>query len=51
MTEQSTAVSGDTRKAGFDHRLLPPMMLGSVLNPIIPSTAHGLPTSPNEMAC
>lgn len=34
MTEQSTAASGDTRKAGFDHRLLPPMMLGSVLNPV-----------------
>ncbi|GII54430.1 MFS transporter [Planotetraspora thailandica] len=34
MTDQTTAARGDTRKAGFDRRLIPPMMLGSVLNPI-----------------
>ncbi len=32
MTDQRTEVRGAT--AGFDRRLLPPMMLGSVLNPI-----------------
>ncbi len=34
MTDRTTAARGDTRKAGFDRRLVPPMMLGSVLNPI-----------------
>lgn len=34
MTDPATATRGDTRKAGFDRRLIPPMMLGSVLNPI-----------------
>jgi MFS family permease len=34
VTDQTTAARGDTRKAGFDRRLIPPMMLGSVLNPI-----------------
>ncbi|WP_377267882.1 MFS transporter [Peterkaempfera sp. SMS 1(5)a] len=33
MTDQTTAARSDTRKA-FDRRLVPPMMLGSVLNPI-----------------
>ncbi|WP_327232953.1 MFS transporter [Streptomyces sp. NBC_01317] len=34
MTDQKTAGRGRTASAGFDRRLLPPMMLGSVLNPI-----------------
>jgi len=34
MTDQRTSERGDTRQAGFDRRLVPPMMLGSVLNPI-----------------
>lgn len=35
MTDQTTAAApGDTAKEGFDRRLIPPMMLGSVLNPI-----------------
>ncbi|MFJ9537577.1 MFS transporter [Streptomyces sp. NPDC101225] len=34
MTDPATATRGDTGKAGFDRRLLPPMILGSVLNPI-----------------
>lgn len=34
MTEQSTQVGAGPEKPGFDRRLLPPMMLGSVLNPI-----------------
>jgi hypothetical protein len=34
MTDRTTATRGDIRKAGFDRRLIPPMMLGSVLNPI-----------------
>jgi MFS family permease len=34
MTDRATAPRVDTTKAGFDRRLLPPMMLGSVLNPI-----------------
>nr|WP_237531373.1 MFS transporter [Streptomyces sp. SID3212] len=34
MTDQKTAGRGRTAPAGFDRRLLPPMMLGSVLNPI-----------------
>ena len=34
MTDQRAAARGDTREAGFDRRLIPPMVLGSVLNPI-----------------
>lgn len=34
MTDRTTAARGDTRKARFDRRLVPPMMLGSVLNPV-----------------
>jgi MFS family permease len=34
MTDPTTATRGDTRRAGFDRRLIPPMLLGSVLNPI-----------------
>ncbi|MFI6656483.1 MFS transporter [Streptomyces sp. NPDC050523] len=34
MTDRTTTARGDIRKAGFDRRLIPPMMLGSVLNPI-----------------
>jgi MFS family permease len=34
MTDQRTEGRGRTATAGFDRRLLPPMMLGSVLNPI-----------------
>ncbi|CAG6398571.1 MFS transporter [Actinacidiphila cocklensis] len=34
MTDRRTAAPGDTGKAGFDRRLVPPMMLGSVLNPV-----------------
>ncbi len=34
MTDQKTAARGATAKASFDRRLIPPMMLGSVLNPI-----------------
>ncbi|MFD7716857.1 MFS transporter [Streptomyces sp. NPDC059814] len=34
MTDRTTAGRGGTAVAGFDRRLLPPMMLGSVLNPI-----------------
>ncbi|MET8637289.1 MFS transporter [Streptomyces sp. NPDC004074] len=34
MSDRTTAARGDTRKTGFDRRLVPPMMLGSVLNPI-----------------
>jgi hypothetical protein len=34
MTDQKTEGRGRTATAGFDRRLLPPMMLGSVLNPI-----------------
>jgi hypothetical protein len=34
MTDQRTQGRGRTAAAGFDWRLLPPMMLGSVLNPI-----------------
>ncbi|GAA2678537.1 MFS transporter [Streptomyces lunalinharesii] len=34
MTEAKTGVIRGTDKPGFDRRLLPPMMLGSVLNPI-----------------
>ncbi|MFE1962754.1 MFS transporter [Streptomyces sp. NPDC059479] len=34
MTDQRTEGRGGTATAGFDRRLLPPMMLGSVLNPI-----------------
>ncbi|WP_042371489.1 MFS transporter [Streptacidiphilus neutrinimicus] len=34
MNDRTTAPRGDTRKDGFDRRLIPPMMLGSVLNPI-----------------
>ncbi|MER8185958.1 MFS transporter [Kitasatospora sp. NPDC094015] len=34
MTELSTARRERTAPAGFDRRLLPPMLLGSVLNPI-----------------
>ncbi|WP_328536140.1 MFS transporter [Streptomyces sp. NBC_00344] len=34
MTEQRTAGRDGTATAGFDRRLLPPMMLGSVLNPV-----------------
>ncbi len=34
MTRRTTAVRGGTAEAGFDRRLIPPMMLGSVLNPV-----------------
>lgn len=34
MTDRTTAGRDGTAVAGFDRRLLPPMMLGSVLNPI-----------------
>ncbi|MER7678548.1 MFS transporter [Streptomyces sp. NPDC096934] len=34
MTEQKTQDRGTEAPAGFDRRLLPPMMLGSVLNPV-----------------
>lgn len=34
MTEQRTEGPGAAATAGFDRRLLPPMMLGSVLNPV-----------------
>lgn len=34
MTDARTDVITETAKPGFDRRLLPPMMLGSVLNPI-----------------
>jgi MFS family permease len=34
MTDQRTAERDRAATAGFDRRLLPPMMLGSVLNPI-----------------
>ncbi|MEU3188304.1 MFS transporter [Streptomyces sp. NPDC006923] len=34
MTDQKTAGLGGAATAGFDRRLLPPMMLGSVLNPV-----------------
>ncbi|MGW5822789.1 MFS transporter [Streptomyces noursei] len=34
MTEATTGAIRGTDKPGFDRRLLPPMMLGSVLNPI-----------------
>jgi MFS family permease len=34
MTDRTTAARDDTRKAGFDRRLIPPMVLGSILNPI-----------------
>jgi MFS family permease len=34
MTDQRTEERARTATAGFDRRLLPPMMLGSVLNPI-----------------
>ncbi|WP_243869028.1 MFS transporter [Streptomyces liangshanensis] len=34
MTEQKTVGPARTAGAGFDRRLLPPMMLGSILNPI-----------------
>ncbi|MFF3753220.1 MFS transporter [Streptomyces sp. NPDC002018] len=34
MTDQKTEGRGSTATAGFDRRLLPPMLLGSVLNPI-----------------
>jgi MFS family permease len=34
MTDQKTEGRGRTATAGFDRRLVPPMMLGSVLNPI-----------------
>ncbi|GAA4563864.1 MFS transporter [Planotetraspora kaengkrachanensis] len=34
MTDQTTAAPDDTGKAGFDRRLVPPMVLGSILNPI-----------------
>lgn len=34
MTDRTTASRGGTATAGFDRRLLPPMVLGSVLNPI-----------------
>ncbi|MGW0998737.1 MFS transporter [Streptomyces sp. NPDC002523] len=34
MTDQKTATRGDTQKAGFDCRLVPSMVLGSILNPI-----------------
>lgn len=34
MTEAATDAIRETAKPGFDRRLLPPMMLGSVLNPI-----------------
>jgi MFS family permease len=34
MTEMRTDATKETDKPGFDRRLLPPMLLGSVLNPI-----------------
>lgn len=34
MTDRGTAGPGGPATAGFDRRLLPPMMLGSILNPI-----------------
>ncbi|MFI6562139.1 MFS transporter [Streptomyces sp. NPDC050534] len=34
MTDRTTTARGDIGKAGFDRRLIPPMMLGSVLNPV-----------------
>ena len=34
MTDRKTRARGRTAAAGFDRRLLPPMMLGSILNPI-----------------
>lgn len=34
MTDRKTKGPGRTAPAGFDRRLLPPMMLGSVLNPV-----------------
>jgi MFS family permease len=34
MTDQKTEGRGGAATAGFDRRLLPPMLLGSVLNPI-----------------
>lgn len=34
MTEAATGAIRETARPGFDRRLLPPMMLGSVLNPI-----------------
>ncbi|WP_399894785.1 MFS transporter [Streptomyces sp. BBFR51] len=34
MTDAKAALRGDTDKPRFDRRLLPPMLLGSVLNPI-----------------
>ncbi|SEG91547.1 Major Facilitator Superfamily protein [Actinacidiphila yanglinensis] len=34
MTDQATTARSGTGTAGFDRRLVPPMMLGSVLNPI-----------------
>ncbi|WP_327366992.1 MFS transporter [Streptomyces sp. NBC_01217] len=34
MTDQKTEGRGGTATTGFDRRLLPPMMLGSVLNPV-----------------
>jgi MFS family permease len=34
VTDQRAAARGGTREAGFDRRLIPPMMLGSVLNPV-----------------
>ncbi|MEU1534998.1 MFS transporter, partial [Streptomyces fagopyri] len=34
MSEPRTEERGTTAPAGFDRRLLPPMMLGSVLNPV-----------------
>jgi MFS family permease len=34
VTETRTAAKGRTDRPGFDRRLLPPMLLGSVLNPV-----------------
>lgn len=34
MTDPATAAPDDGTKAGFDRRLVPPMMLGSILNPV-----------------
>lgn len=34
MTDRTTAGRGRTATEGFDRRLLPPMLLGSVLNPV-----------------
>lgn len=34
MTDRNTKAPGRTAPTGFDRRLLPPMMLGSVLNPV-----------------